>query len=222
MVYRKTKSTEERREARRRLLLGSAIKLFGTHGYHATTVPMIVADAEVSTGSFYMYFRNKEDVFNAALEELGVAVTDLTKEADQPQQDVSKKLSDCMEGVFLFLAQKPDQARILIIESSGLSPRLEKTRRTILLRQEEQLQEMLESAPDVFPVENPRIAAQCMVGAAFEAVYGWLEENPETRMSAAEVARLLARFSTQAVKGAPADPGRGKTKRTCATQSARA
>ena len=63
MVYRKTKATEERKEARRRLILDSATRLFGKHGYHATTVPMIVAEAESSTGSFYMYFRNKEDVF---------------------------------------------------------------------------------------------------------------------------------------------------------------
>jgi len=173
--------------------------------YHATTVPMIVADAESSTGSFCMSFRNKEDVFNAAMEELGVAITELMQVVDQPEPDVLKRLSDRLEAVFLYLAQKPEQAHILIVEPSGLSPRLDKTRWAILAREGEWLWETLESAPDVFAVENTKIAARCMVGAAFEALYRWLEENSETRMSAAEVARVVCHFNTQAVKGVSAD-----------------
>jgi len=37
----------------------------------------------------------------------------------------------------MFLAQNPEQGRILIVESSGLSPRLDKTRRAILRQQED-------------------------------------------------------------------------------------
>jgi AcrR family transcriptional regulator len=200
MVYRKTKSTENRKEARRRLLLDSAIKLFGTHGYHATTVPMIVADAESSTGSFYMYFHNKEDVFNAALEELGVTIAALMQGAGRAEPDVLKWLSDRLEATFLYLAQKPEQAHILLVASSGLSPRLDKTRRAMLVRQEEWLRETLESAPDVFAVEDTTIAARCMVGSVFEALHRWLEEDPETRMPIAEVARAVNHFNTKAVK----------------------
>jgi len=202
MVNRITMSSVERKEARRRLLLDSAIKLFGTFGYHVTTVPMIVADAESSTGSFYMYFRNKEDVFNAAMEELGEAIAELTQVVGQPEPDVLKGLSKRLEEVFLFLAQRPDQARILLIESSGLSPRLEKTRREILAHQEDQTRTILESAPEVFSVENTTIAARCMVGAAFEALTRWLEEDPNTRMPVAEVARAVSQFNTRAVKRA--------------------
>lgn len=39
--------------------------------------------------------------------------------------------------LFMFLAQNPEQGRILIVESSGLSPRLDKTRRAILRQQED-------------------------------------------------------------------------------------
>jgi AcrR family transcriptional regulator len=57
-----------RRRRRRQSFLQAAVTLFGMHGYHATTVPMILQAASSSTGAFYSYFRNKEDVFAAALQ----------------------------------------------------------------------------------------------------------------------------------------------------------
>jgi AcrR family transcriptional regulator len=199
MAYRKIEATEQRKEARRRLILDAATKLFGKHGYHARTVPMIVEEAESSTGSFYMYFRNKEDVFNAALEELGHAIAKVMDEVTASQPDVLKLIPQAVEALFMFLAQNPHQARILLVESSGLSPRLDKTRRAILLRQEDQVRRTLESKPSLFAVDNATIAARCTVGAAFEALYCWLEENPKTQMPVRDVARAVARFNLQAV-----------------------
>lgn len=204
MAYRKTKATEERKEARRRVILDAATKLFGKHGYHATTVPMIVREADVSTGSFYMYFRNKEDLFNAALEDLGQAFARVMGEMRNSQPDPLKRLSQGAETIFMFLAANPEQARILVVESSGLSPRLDKTRRSILLQQEEEVRQTLESAPSLFSVGSTVIAARCIAGATFEAAYRWLEENPKTRMSAKDVARAVGRFNTQAVRKVPA------------------
>ncbi|HEY4049549.1 MAG TPA: TetR/AcrR family transcriptional regulator [Acidobacteriaceae bacterium] len=204
MVYRKTKATQERKEARRRLLLDAATKLFGKFGYHATTVPMIVAEAESSTGSFYMYFRNKEEVFNAVLEGLGRELALVMDEMKNSQPDALKRMSQGAETLFMFLAENPEQARILLVESSGLSQRLEKTRRSILLEQEEQVRQIFESAPSLFSVESTAVAARCVVGAAFEAAYCWLEEDPKTRMPATDVAGAVARFNTQAVRRAPA------------------
>jgi len=203
MVYRKTKGTEERKEARRRLLLDAATRLFGKHGYHATTVPMIVAEAESSTGSFYMHFRSKEDVFIAALEELGRDIMDVINEVTASQPDALKRISQTTDAIFLFLARNQELARILIIESSGISPLVEKTRRAILLQQEEEVRKSLESAPALFAVESTSIAARCMAGAAFEAFYCWLDENPKERMPAEKVARAVAQFNTQAVKNVP-------------------
>ena len=204
MAYRKTRATEKRKQARGRLILDAATQLFGKYGYHATTVPQIVKEAKVSTGSFYMYFRNKEDVFNAALEELGRATDRVLNEVKLSQPDPLKRLAQGAESLFLFFAQNPEQARILLVESSGLSPRLDKTRRSIARRQVEELRQMFESAPSLFTVDDTSIAARCVAGATFEAIYSWLEEDPKTRMLVAEVARAVARFNTRAVRKRPA------------------
>jgi AcrR family transcriptional regulator len=199
-VYRKNKAAEERKEARRRLLLDAATRLFGKHGYHATTVPMIVAEASSSTGSFYMYFENKEDVFSAALEELGQAVLGMMAQVRASEPDPLKRISLVLEELFLHFARNPEQARILIVESSGLSPRLELTRREILRQATEEVRRAFEGESSAFEVENSLIAAQCTVGATFEALCCWLEEDPEMRVPATDIARSVARFTARAIE----------------------
>jgi AcrR family transcriptional regulator len=198
MVYRKTAATEERKEARKRSLLEAAIRLFGQHGYHAATVPMIVAEAESSTGSFYSYFRNKEDIFAAVLEELGTRLFARMKEGESAAGVV--EMCGAIERIFLYLAENPGEARILIVDSCGLSPRLEQVGRAILRRNREYVCQQLMAAPEIYETENPEIAARCVVGAVYEAVYSWLEESVEERLPAHEVARLVAVFTNRAVR----------------------
>ena len=116
MVYRKTPSTEARKVARRKTILEAATRLFGSFGYHGTTVPMIVAASDSSVGSFYAHFRNKEDVFAAVLEVLGGKVTEVMDQARLSQSDPLLGLSGAVESLFLFLADHPQEARILIVE----------------------------------------------------------------------------------------------------------
>ncbi len=199
MAYRKTLATEARKLARRRILLDAACALFGRHGYHATTVPMIVAEADSSVGSFYAHFRNKEDVFAAVLEELGARVAKAMHQAELSRSDPKEGLPSAVESLFLFLAENPAVARILIVESSGLSPRLEQVRRSLLRHHVDSVCHKLEARPDVFLVMSPPVAARCLVGAVFEALSGWLEQSSEIRPSAIEVARAVVDYNCRAV-----------------------
>jgi len=50
-------------EATRELLLATARDVFSERGYHNTSVGAITAAADTAHGTFYLYFRNKEDIF---------------------------------------------------------------------------------------------------------------------------------------------------------------
>ena len=200
MAYRKTRATEARKDARRKTSLDAATRLFGACGYHSTTVPMIVAESDSSVGSFYAHFRNKEDVFAAVLEALGQKVTEVMDQARASQPDALLGIRCAVESLFLFLADNPGDARILIVESSGLSPRLERVRRAILRQHAEQVCQTLESSPGASSVSAPVIAARCLVGAVFESLCSWLEESPNDRQSAVEVARAVADYNFRAIR----------------------
>jgi len=163
-------------------------------------VPMIVAEAGSSVGSFYAHFRNKEDAFAAVLQALGRKMADVLQQARESQTDPLKRIPTAIESLFLYLVENPIEARILIVESSGLSPRLEKVRRGILREQAEQVCHALEAAPDAFYVADPAIAANCLVGAVFESLCSWLEVKPADRRPAAEIVRAVVDYNCRALR----------------------
>src|SRR5271166_5875360 len=60
----------ERRKARTRAgLLAAARQLFAARGLEHTTIAQIAEHADIAIGSFYNYFRTKEELLDALLEE---------------------------------------------------------------------------------------------------------------------------------------------------------
>lgn len=56
-------------EVRRKELIDIAIYLFAKKGYENTSVSDIVTHADVAQGTFYYYFKSKEEILDAILEE---------------------------------------------------------------------------------------------------------------------------------------------------------
>ncbi len=189
----------ERKDARRRRLLEAATRLFGQHGYHPTTVPMIVAEAGSSTGSFYFYFRNKEDVFSATLEALGERISSALNQAIATETQPLRQMEAAVRRLVLFLAENPEEARILIVESSGLSARLEQVRRAVIGQHADAVERALALAAAYMAPEERAVTARCWTGAVYEAVYHWLELPPVERPPVETVAAAVARFNLRGI-----------------------
>ncbi len=63
------KVSQEHKEQRRANILEAAKEVFIEHGYERATMKHIMDAAAVSRGGLYQYFSNKEDVYEAILEE---------------------------------------------------------------------------------------------------------------------------------------------------------
>ena len=74
-------SRQLRRQGRETLrrLLEAAITVFDERGYHAARVDDIVKVAQTSHGTFYLYFRNKEDLFLALVADVTEAMRELAE-----------------------------------------------------------------------------------------------------------------------------------------------
>ncbi|CAN7266423.1 TetR/AcrR family transcriptional regulator [Caulobacter sp. LjRoot300] len=56
---------EAQRQLTRERLVDAAVVLFGARGFRAVTIEQIAAEAGANRATFYLHFRNKEDVANA-------------------------------------------------------------------------------------------------------------------------------------------------------------
>ena len=71
---------EERKAENRAKLLAAARKVFAEKGLGAATARDIVRETDLATGTFYNYFRDKEDVFRALLEDAAVRQREVARE----------------------------------------------------------------------------------------------------------------------------------------------
>ncbi|WP_273834331.1 TetR/AcrR family transcriptional regulator [Guptibacillus sedimenti] len=80
------KVSKEHMEKRRASILKAAKQVFIEKGYERTTMKHVMEAAQVSRGGLYQYFLNKEDLYEAILEE------GLEKAVDDNEQLLEKKV----------------------------------------------------------------------------------------------------------------------------------
>jgi AcrR family transcriptional regulator len=71
----------ERRESRRGALVDAAIRVFADKGVAVSSVDDIVEAAGVAKGTFYLYFKTKDDAVNAVAERVVDGVADIVETA---------------------------------------------------------------------------------------------------------------------------------------------
>jgi AcrR family transcriptional regulator len=84
---------ERRRTETRARLLAAARKLFAAQGFEATTIRDIAGDADTALGSFYNYFRTKEEVLAALMEEILAEQLTLLERRRRRVDDVAECVS---------------------------------------------------------------------------------------------------------------------------------
>jgi len=92
---------QERAKITKAKILETAIKLFSEFGFYGTRVDAVAAEAEVNKQRIYAYYKNKEGLFEAALERVFEEVSlfssnTLEKALQKPEKLTSMLLADFM------------------------------------------------------------------------------------------------------------------------------
>lgn len=126
----------EQAAATRRQLLAAASEVFEARGYRATTVGAITDRADTAHGTFYLYFRNKEDAFCRVIET--VILDELVGSAVIPLDHAPRAAVE--EGIRTFVSayQRHDGLWRALLEGMLQSPRVKQLwldlRRDLVLR----------------------------------------------------------------------------------------
>ncbi|RUM50148.1 MAG: hypothetical protein DSY47_02380 [Hydrogenothermus sp.] len=93
-------------------LINSAVKLFSKNGYFNTKVSDIVKDAGVAQGTFYLYFKSKEEIFIYIVEEIVRKIKQQTEKFSKGDWPADEKLKNFASSVFHLLSEYKEVAKI--------------------------------------------------------------------------------------------------------------
>jgi AcrR family transcriptional regulator len=97
---------EREKERRRQQIIVAAKRVFSEKGFSKSTMEDIATEAELSPGTLYLYFKNKEELYASLslriLQYLHIRVEHVNKEADLTPVQKLDKLMEAMYDVYDF------------------------------------------------------------------------------------------------------------------------
>jgi len=171
----------DRREARRQRLLDAALKLFSELGFHDTSVDEVVAQARTSKSAFYEHFESKEDCFRMLLDQEGGALIGVVRSAASLGKDHRERTRLGIEAFVNTCAGRSRVARLLLVESVGLSPTIEAVRHRLHAEfaglTESEVRYAQEHGDLSLAGIDPAVYGRAVVGAVNEATSWFLERG---------------------------------------------
>lgn len=121
-MTRNTEQNQRMRDERREKILHHALKLFAAKGLYATKVTDIAAEAQMSQGLLYHYFRSKEEIFTElirrAFEKMNTAARGLEDLPLSPREKIYRAIVELLRGI----EESEDFAcTVLLIAQAGVS-----------------------------------------------------------------------------------------------------
>ncbi len=97
---------EREKERRRQQIIVAAKRVFSEKGFNKATMEDIATEAELSPGTLYLYFKNKEELYASLslriLQYLHIRVSHVNKEPDLDPEQKLDALVDAMYDVYDF------------------------------------------------------------------------------------------------------------------------
>ena len=162
-----SKSAQRRqreRENRYQTIFKAAERLFAKQGYHKTSMEQIADRAEVSVGTVYFYFKNKEDLLVRLIDEIGYQLRNLLG-MEFSKSDGSMEGISSAGIVFFdqFCIQNQERLAIFFKESAGQSEVVDAHRKKIFNKLIEDVKDALIRLQEKSGVEfQSKLSAEIM------------------------------------------------------------
>lgn len=187
MVPRKTGQGEGVRQASRSRFLDAARKLFRIQGYRGTTIQEIVREAASSVGNLYFYFRNKEALLEAVVEDAFERIWEAGEEVMSVVPPGPGRLVVLQHVNVLAAYRHPDLAELVLSDQySSLVKLVESI-------QEPRFRRALAENIEGIPEEEQALAVAAWAGAARNVMLQKLKRGLD--IDPVTVSRYIARWN---------------------------
>ncbi len=197
------KRTVKDPEVRKKEILKTAGELFKNQGYVNTTVEAIIQKVGIAKGTFYYYFKSKEDILDALVHEMVNQFSENYKKiADDPGMSAMDKMREMLRGQNRLSEQKNQ-----LMENLHRPENREFHERInieIILKISPVLAQVIEQGKKeaVFNVENPLQTIQFLLaGSQFLLESGLFKWNEEDQMKQVLSMQAIIERSLGAIPG---------------------
>ena len=164
-----------------RALAAAAKEVFAEKGFQKSSIKDITRVAGIATGTFYLYFKNKEEFFKVLAEELYDELLEHIRSERRKVDGRLEKLQVSMETCVKLFIQERKLAKLLLIQVPGASPLIHKQLSALQDGLVELAVEDLDDAVSsgLIPPQDTHISALALVGGFHAILLNWLEnESP--------------------------------------------
>ena len=189
---------EETKASNRQAIIDAARRVFAELGYGATTVRDIIRETELASGTFYYYFKSKEEVFQALRDETALRVRPRLRAERIRARNFEEFISGSFRAFFDFV--KADQVTFATMRDNQDLQHVRIDTPEVLAGFDE-LRVDLEIAirNGVMPDTDPDLLMAAMVGVAFEVAGHLIKREDLTVADAAQFATALFLGGVQAL-----------------------
>jgi AcrR family transcriptional regulator len=157
---------EEYLQDRRQHILVAAIEVFAQKGFAGANVADIAQVAEIGKGTVYLYFKSKEEIFRAILDEHSFMpdLLDILQDLDAPIEATLTKLA---QRYFDFMRENSAVVRIILLEGGRFMTEPSQVYSESALRGNQAVAHYLQAqieAGRVQPSVNPFLTARAIMG----------------------------------------------------------
>ena len=164
-------SLPDAREARRRAILESAVRVFADNGFFAARIRDIAAGAGVAEGTIYLYFEGKDDLLLTAFRDKVAEFVASVQDVMSAEVPLQERLARFVRLQFQSIQADPPLATVLLLESRQSSKFYGGAVRDVLREYATAIDTLLASGRD-----RGEIRADADLGLARRMLIGALEE----------------------------------------------
>ncbi|MBL9010011.1 MAG: TetR/AcrR family transcriptional regulator [Alphaproteobacteria bacterium] len=181
---------EQTKKNNRTAILEAARDVFSRLGYGATTVRDIIRATDLASGTFYNYFKSKEEVFEAIQDETALRVRPRLREERKRARTIDEFVSGTFVTFFESVAE--DRRAFAVIRRNADAIRIRMDTPEIIAGFDELRADLAQAIGDgLFPPVDVDFLVASFVGLGFEIAEYMLKRDPIDPQGAAAFATAL-------------------------------
>lgn len=179
MAYRQTDKVKEKLDQKKKQIIKAAREVFSENSYQETSIKLLAKKAKIATGTFYLYFSNKETLINMIVDEMFHELLKSIKDERAQFTDGFDKLKASMEACLKLFIKEKAMAKILLVQVPGVNnafnAKLLEIENELITLTKEDLDEL--KSQGRLPGEDTLVSAMAFVGSFRQVITNWLREG---------------------------------------------